>query len=73
MFVKLEYRGIGIAKNILSGLETWAEELVFTECILKTGYNQPETIGLYKKCGYELIPNYGQYEGVENSVCMKNL
>jgi putative acetyltransferase len=26
---------------------------------------------LYTKSGYALIPNYGQYEGVENSVCMK--
>ena len=73
MFVRAERRGRGIAKSILSELETWASELNFSECILETGWNQPEAIGLYQKCGYETIPNYGQYVGVENSVCMRKL
>lgn len=73
MFVKSERRGRGVAKSILCELESWAGELGFTECILETGFNQPEAIGLYQKCGYEIIPNYGQYEGVENSVCMKKI
>ena len=71
MFVKLENRGKGIAGKVLAGLETWAKELNFVECILETGFKQPEAIALYKKSGYELIPNYGQYVGVENSVCMR--
>jgi len=71
MFVKPEYRGRGIAKSILSELELWASELTFNECILETGKKQPEAIRLYHKSGYETIPNYGQYAGVENSVCMK--
>jgi GNAT superfamily N-acetyltransferase len=71
MFVPLEYRGKGIAGVVLAELEKWAAELGFTECILETGKKQPEAIRLYTKSGYTLIPNYGQYEGVENSVCMK--
>jgi GNAT superfamily N-acetyltransferase len=71
MFVRAERRGRGIAKSILSELEMWANELGFSECILETGLKQPEAIGLYQKSGYETIPNYGQYIGVENSVCMK--
>ena len=71
MFVKPEYRGQGIARNILTALETWAKELHFSACILETGKKQPEAISLYQKAGYSLIPNYGQYENVENSVCMK--
>ncbi len=73
MFVREERRGRGIAKSILSELETWASELTFSECILETGIKQPEAIALYQKSGYQTIPNYGQYEGVENSVCMKKL
>jgi GNAT superfamily N-acetyltransferase len=73
MFVRTERRGCGIAKIILSELETWAGELGFSECILETGWKQPEAIALYQKSGYETIPNYGQYNGVENSVCMKKL
>lgn len=68
MFVKEEWRGRGIAKSVLSELENWAKELNFSECILETGWKQPEAIALYQKSGYERIPNYGQYEGVELSV-----
>ena len=71
MFVRAELRGRGIAKSILSELERWASELDFSECILETGWKQPEAIALYRKSGYETISNYGQYSGVENSVCMK--
>ncbi len=71
MFVRPEIRGKGIAFEILTELEKWATELNFTSSILETGYKQPEAIRLYEKSGYALIPNYGQYEGVENSVCMK--
>lgn len=71
MFVKPEWRGRGIAKRILSELEGWANELSFSECILETGKNQPEAIGLYQKSGYQKIPNYGQYEGIQLSVCMR--
>lgn len=71
MFVREENRGRGIAAKVLSELESWAKELNFSGCILETGYNQPEAIRLYQKSGYETIRNYGQYAGVENSICMR--
>ena len=71
MFVRENERGRGIAKLILTELENWAWELAFLECVLETGVKQPEAIALYSKNGYGIIPNYGQYAGVENSVCMK--
>ena len=71
MFVRLEHRGKGIAVEILKELENWAIENGFKFAILETGFKQPEAIRLYEKSGYKVIPNYGQYAGVENSVCMK--
>jgi len=71
MFVPLEKRGKGIASIILKELENWSAELGFSRCILETGHNQPEAIALYRKCGYRSIPNYGQYENAENSVCFE--
>ena len=71
MYVREDERGKGIAGKILAELENWAKESGFTECVLETGLKQPEAIALYRKSGYEIIPNYGQYAGVENSVCMK--
>ncbi|RZK20135.1 MAG: GNAT family N-acetyltransferase [Pedobacter sp.] len=73
MFVHPDYRKQGIAVKILTELEQWAAELSFTKCVLETGKKQPEAIALYQKVGYHITPNYGQYIGVDNSVCMAKL
>lgn len=74
MFVLPDKRGKGYAAVILRGLEEWALALGYPKSILETGKKQPEAIKLYLKNGYEQIPNYGQYSGVENSKCfMKDL
>lgn len=73
MFVAEVHRGKRIAAQILAELETWALELGFIECVLETGFNQPEAIALYKRSGYDVIPNYGQYADVAKSVCMKRV
>lgn len=71
MFVNNSLRGQGIAKSILTELETWAREMNYHQCVLETGYNQPEAIALYQKSGYLQISNYGPYAGIGNSLCMK--
>ena len=73
MFVPEQHRGKGIALNILSELEIWARELNHTSCILETSFKLENAIALYKKLGYEFIPNYEPYIGVESSVCMKKI
>ena len=69
MFTLREMRGKGIASKILNQLENWTKELGFSKTILETGIKQTEAIALYEKCCYKIIPNYGQYSGIENSVC----
>lgn len=73
MFVRQEARKQGLATQVLLALENWARELECHTCVLETGKQQPEAIALYEKNGYRLIPNYGQYIGVENSVCFKKM
>ena len=73
MFVKDEYRSKGIATKILIELELWTGELGYNKCILETGLKQPEAIRLYTKNNYNVIPNYGQYAGMVNSVCMEKV
>jgi GNAT superfamily N-acetyltransferase len=73
MFVRPENRGKGVAGEILQELENWARELNFQFAVLETGQKQPEAIRLYQKSGYQVIPNYGQYKGIENSICMKTV
>jgi len=70
MFVHPDYRKQGIAAKVLSELENWAAELGFSQAVLETGKKQPEAIALYQKSNYKVTPNYGQYIGVDNSVCM---
>lgn len=71
MFVHPEHRKKGLANAVLQELETWAKELHFSSCVLETSFKLENAIALYKKFGYQQIPNYGQYVGVESSVCMK--
>jgi putative acetyltransferase len=73
MYTITTQRGKGIAAQLLSELERWAAELHYKKCVLETGKRQPEAIALYKKCGYRSIPNYGQYIGVDNSLCFEKV
>lgn len=73
MFVSPQARNLGVATTVLGELEKWAKELHYKRCILETGKRQPEAIALYEKNGYRLIPNYGQYQGVKNSLCFEKM
>ena len=70
MFVRNEFRGRGIANSLLTELEDWGKELSFHKFILETGIKQQEAVRLYLRAGYDITPNYGQYIGIENSICM---
>ena len=71
MYVDPEIRGKGIASAVLNELEKWAKEKGFTQTVLETGKKLDDANALYYKQGYQIIENYGQYAGIENSVCMK--
>ena len=71
MYVDKNYRGKGISKFVLYELEKWAIENEFKYAILETSIHFDVAQSLYKNAGYEIIPNYDQYDGLEESVCMK--
>lgn len=73
MYTSPESRGRGVASHVLRELERWAAELSYEKCILETGKKQPEAIGLYQKSGYQIIPNYGQYADVADSICFEKV
>ena len=73
MFTLPEKRGKGLASAILRELETWSKELGYEKTVLETGKRQTEAVALYNKSGYKVIPNYGQYIGVDNSVCFEKI
>lgn len=71
MFTLPGQRGQGTASQILAELERWAMELGYSKCVLETGRHMPDAVHLYQKNGYAVIPNYGQYAAVENSICFE--
>ena len=71
MFVQPAHRQRGVARAVLAELETWAAELGYANCVLETGKRQPEAIALYQRSDYAFTPNYGQYIGIDNSVCLR--
>jgi GNAT superfamily N-acetyltransferase len=71
MFSSADVRGRGIGTLILKELENWAAELNYSSCVLETGIRQTEAVQFYKKNLYQVISNYGQYIGVENSLCFE--
>ena len=71
MYVTIEMRGKGVAVAVLNDLESWAKELGYKKCVLETGDKMLEAIVLYKKSGYKIIKNYGQYENIESSICFE--
>lgn len=73
MYTLPGYRGKGYASKILAELENWAAEMSYGKCVLETGKKQPEAIQLYTRNNYMIIPNYGQYAGIENSVCFEKV
>ena len=71
MYILPAYRGRQYALHLLKELEAWANALGYTSCILETGKKQPAAIRLYTKAQYHITENYGQYAGVDNSICFR--
>ena len=71
MYVDRDHRGLGLGSKILKAMEKWTVDLGYTNCYCETGKRQPDAIALYLKNGYTIIPNYGPYKGVTNSVCFQ--
>ena len=71
MFILPEMRGKQLAARLLQELERWAVEEGFSKAVLETGHRQVEAVRLYTVTGYTLTENYGQYIGMEESICYR--
>ena len=61
MYVHPSSRRLGVAQQLLAELECWAKETGNLKTILQTAIKQPESIALYRKCGYQPTECYGAY------------
>ena len=73
MFIKAEYRGLGISKTMLEKIENKAKEKKVKKIILETGSHLEKAIRLYRKSGYQVILNYGDYANIPESICMEKI
>ena len=61
MFVRPQFRGLGLAKLMLQHLEQHTREHGIHLLRLETGIHQKEAIGLYERMGFQSIPPFGEY------------
>jgi putative acetyltransferase len=69
MFVTPSSRGTGTAAAILAQLETSARDRGWIRLLLETGDQQPDAIRFYTREGYERVPNFSYYVGLDTSLC----
>ncbi|MGQ0605182.1 MAG: GNAT family N-acetyltransferase [Anaerolineales bacterium] len=61
MFVRAQYRGLGLGKLMLDHLAEYARARGVTVLRLETGIYQTEAIGLYEGYGFQRRPPFGEY------------
>lgn len=71
VFVQSNYRGTGVGRKLMESLERLARDKGYSYLILESGEPLVAAMHLYRSLGYQVIPNYGQYENMVESVCMR--
>ncbi len=62
MYVRPQFRGLGLAKLMLDHLATYARERNVHLLRLETGIHQKEAIALYERMGFQRVPPFGMYK-----------
>lgn len=71
VFVKKEYRKMGIAYNLICELEKLVVDDNFKYSYIVTGKNNHAAIKLYEKLNYKLIDKFGQFKDDDAVICMR--
>src|SRR5574337_854606 len=62
MFVRPQFRGLGLAKLMLNHLAEYAQSHGVELLRLETGIHQHAAIGLYERMGFHRRPPFGEYK-----------
>ncbi len=68
LFVRKEYRGRGISKELLHTLETYARDQGCTSLYLDTRLTLEPAVSLYRSFGYQVIYQQGLYIQMEKGL-----
>ena len=69
MYVRPQFRGLGLAKLMLDHLADYARSHGVTTLRLETGIHQHAAIGLYESAGFQRIPPFAEYTNDPVSRC----
>jgi putative acetyltransferase len=69
MYVRPQFRGLGLAKQMVEQLADYARKHNIAVLRLETGIHQREAIGLYEGLGFYRIPPFGPYTDDPVSLC----
>ena len=73
MFVTAPCAGTGVGGRILAALEAWARSAGMTRLVLEAGDRQEAAIRLYERCGFVVIPCFGEYAEASLSRCYEKV
>ncbi len=71
IFVRKGFRKLGLAQKVMAELERIARERGCAATVLETGTRLTSAVSLYKKLNYQVIPSYGPYKNIQNTVCFR--
>lgn len=71
MYVSPDYRGCGIAQNLMAVAVKHAKENNFTLLKLRAGAPQPEALRFYEKEGFTRIPAFGKWVNDSTAICFE--
>ena len=69
MYMRPQFRGLGLAKQMIEHLTIYARANSIMLVRLETGIYQTEAIGLYERAGFYRIPPFGPYRDDPRSLC----
>jgi GNAT superfamily N-acetyltransferase len=70
MYTRPEARGRGLARALLTELESTARTLGVRRLVLETGVRQPDALALYRRAGFVPVEPFGGYSNSPLSVCL---
>lgn len=73
MYVRPDYRGQGLARQLLNHLAEYSRENGITLLRLETGIHQIEALRLYEKWDFSRISPFGDYAEDPNSIFMEKI
>lgn len=70
-FIREKYRGQGIADQLLAIVEHRAGIKGYRYLVLESGEPLVAAMHFYRRQGFQVIENYGPYQNLPDSICMK--